>query len=931
MGGQERTRFVGKHSKDQLLSLYIQKRNILEWESEALGSGIPAQVEPITGILRIRPSLAIRLEEKGQVVILGVFSRVVCDSGIHLTEHVVFQQEAQIYPQQNTINNSQNNCVRFDFDTKFVTVLPDKYHVPFIIHLPPGLPPSVSLVTGSKMVGSSATGESWGLTYYVFAYVTSASSVGSAIGRSPDGSTWHKLRLGRRQSKVFLSFAKANIPNLGRLHQPPSTGGNSRGGLISRNPLSLQASLDRGIYQYGDPIGITIQVANPRGSHVGGIRVTVKQVVTVRVGFDDQRTVIKTCIGRWDKFPGILDGPSQKQKSITNERIEVRPVTDSLQNRWPYQLALELRYPRSSMIAAPFAPSIFYHGPGRGGATDVGLNFGMDKVGLLAVEYYVNVHVIIPLGPNLIVKLPFKMVTMAGGTTIAASKSDDIPSDLVPISSGSLEKANMNNHDLARMTDAERRESAIRTLHGLRNGSINGNLISLDDDDEEDGHEVIDEIGLSRTSHSFTNRTPKLLTSGPSLSSVHGSSPALGFHKSSGGDLFLTRFSRLKLEGDLDEMIPASSLADDVSLAKKEMKNLNSQLSEEQRIIITCVGDVQPNGRNHGNLSRKLIEAVDLILHRLIPRFEQTFNREKPTTSATEFDPISAAVRKVSSPTSASFKEARELVIGTMSAAMIGSRLVQYDPTISSNSDALEGRLEGQVNGVVDLLELLLLRATQFDLSMANVLERFRHAVRAMIPGLLPAYGMILTGCRNLLETIQKCSDANWILLEHPYNQPIDAKNSVFDEEKDAVEMASLFEQLIKPFINTDEEEVPVLGANFIKILQRYLQLITAFFEHARPTDRAGLAAFWQWHFLTGLLDGFYGLDSEDTLARRYILAEVQGRPHVEGRRPLCCWRWSPKVLAQVPASWQAVSQATSLRIRLDYVGNQVIAVMSVL
>jgi hypothetical protein len=52
------TRFVGKHAKDQKLSIFIQKRNI----NEIQGTG---QVEEILGLVRISPETYRNVLQKG--------------------------------------------------------------------------------------------------------------------------------------------------------------------------------------------------------------------------------------------------------------------------------------------------------------------------------------------------------------------------------------------------------------------------------------------------------------------------------------------------------------------------------------------------------------------------------------------------------------------------------------------------------------------------------------------------------------------------------------------------------------------------------------------------------------------------------------------------------------------------------------------------
>ncbi len=52
------TRFVGKHAKDQKLSIFIQKRNINEFQ-------VNGEVEEILGLVRIAPEAYRSIRQKG--------------------------------------------------------------------------------------------------------------------------------------------------------------------------------------------------------------------------------------------------------------------------------------------------------------------------------------------------------------------------------------------------------------------------------------------------------------------------------------------------------------------------------------------------------------------------------------------------------------------------------------------------------------------------------------------------------------------------------------------------------------------------------------------------------------------------------------------------------------------------------------------------
>ena len=58
-GASERLKFVGKHSKDKLLAVYLQKRTVYECERDH-------KVENLLGVVRVSQYNADRIVEKGQ-------------------------------------------------------------------------------------------------------------------------------------------------------------------------------------------------------------------------------------------------------------------------------------------------------------------------------------------------------------------------------------------------------------------------------------------------------------------------------------------------------------------------------------------------------------------------------------------------------------------------------------------------------------------------------------------------------------------------------------------------------------------------------------------------------------------------------------------------------------------------------------------------
>ncbi len=242
-----------------------------------------------------------------------------CDFGINFVEQVVLQAESQIYPRLisdgDALHPRQNSAsALFDFNTfPSAATLPDQYHIPFLIRLPPGLPSSF-FMKGYESMGASATrANAWGLTYYAYAYVISLDAPKGAVHHEPAkddvGVGWNgpsaaaagpqtrprppifdveagsKLFGGRRdlrQHKVFLSFSKTTVGSYARIARsigvPPTDSSKRSAFLGLREPLHLTASLDRVAYYAGEPIGIHVKMRNLGQQEVPGLRITIKQV-----------------------------------------------------------------------------------------------------------------------------------------------------------------------------------------------------------------------------------------------------------------------------------------------------------------------------------------------------------------------------------------------------------------------------------------------------------------------------------------------------------------------------------------------------------------------------------------------------------------------------------------------------------------------------
>jgi len=502
-------KFVGKHSKDLSLFIYLHKRTIFEVQRDETKT-----TAPLACIVRIKPEVGLELKTKGRCVVVGVLLRMSCQVGMQQGDYIVYQIETRLQPDPQCTNSV------FDLTTQFVTGLPDEWHIPLIIKLPEGLPPSLAL----RSIPNGYHGSSpLHMTYYVFAYVANAQAVTSTCTRNGVDGAWPRLRLGRRHSKVSLALSKVVKGDIEYISKsiPISSGVVQRKLFFSsKAPISLIASLNRSCFGRGDSLDISLSLRNfvgsDRTSRVAAIRVTIKQLISFKLGTEAKSTikntlavyeghqdalkemaqsinpVFETVISfDWDQLIDTRGISQHRQIAIQNERAilsrsaRLRSATEDM------ELAGSVRWDNEEWRKNPFA------------------SVSLDRLRFFSVEYYVNVHAVLPWASNLIVRLPFHLLSHPGKTEKAETPSlkDATPSckelkldtkigrDLIALdqdsddgdddSDDSSESQQANSADLKLKDDAateiSRTRSEIAIFHGsvLESKSLDGHSLEL--------------------------------------------------------------------------------------------------------------------------------------------------------------------------------------------------------------------------------------------------------------------------------------------------------------------------------------------------------------------------------------------------------------------------------------------------------------------
>jgi S-arrestin len=335
--------YVGKHSKDRSLSIYLPKRVYVD-EGDGVGA--------IAGIVKITPEKATSLSSER-----GLFVGVLCkfiyecyDFDVDVVDHTIYERTLQLYPKTFESPMEPANLQ-----------LPDEYHFPFTFQLPQGLPPSISLHLGFIYMGRPI-----GISYEVF----------TCIGQLSDIK-------GKRSSRASMRFRKASYFPMVKDVKPHQE--KEKNFIMASNrPLQLKATLDREIYHIGQPINIRVAIHNESKHDVHTIRISAKQVVVARIhGGEKEKYKCQVAL-----LESNLHCPIKRHAKFE----ETFTVTPKVLESEAYRVAYMGRISLSE--ASILAPSTRENETPR------------DRKGL-AISYYVNIHACVTMGTDLIVKLPF--------------------------------------------------------------------------------------------------------------------------------------------------------------------------------------------------------------------------------------------------------------------------------------------------------------------------------------------------------------------------------------------------------------------------------------------------------------------------------------------------------------------------------------------
>ncbi|XP_004348953.2 hypothetical protein CAOG_02203 [Capsaspora owczarzaki ATCC 30864] len=232
---------------------------------------------------------------------------------------------------------------------------------PFIVRLPHDLPASVILKPESYFEGKPI-----GISWTVRTWLAGISS-------------------GTRTSIVTLPFQKINFFPLLTDVKPPSASGQKSFMFDNARPLTLKATLEKEVFYHNEPINVKVQIENLSKKEVCAIKISVKQIVEVR--FETSlREKIKSVVATIESTRGC---PIKKHSEFSSTYSVTPKVTTQETHHVAQEYKLNMADNAQLAATTRLTHTTADLGPG------------------VTVSYYINVHAVVAMGSDLIVKLPF--------------------------------------------------------------------------------------------------------------------------------------------------------------------------------------------------------------------------------------------------------------------------------------------------------------------------------------------------------------------------------------------------------------------------------------------------------------------------------------------------------------------------------------------
>ena len=339
------TRVFKKSSPNGKITTYLGKRDYIDYNSD---------IEPIDGVVLIDPDYVKERKVFAHVLAAFRYGREDLDVlGLTFRKDLFIAQQ-QVYPQleqPKQLTHLQQRLLK--------KLGPNAY--PFFFQLPKNAPASVTL-----QPAPSDTGKPCGVDYELKTYCA------EDLEEKP-----HK------RNSVRLAIRKLTYAPPTRAPQPAIEA--HKDFMMSPAPLHLECTLDKEMYYHGESINVNVQATNNSNKTVKKIRISVIQTAEIMLY---STTQYKCEVAELESTDGFPINPSSTMSKV----YTLTPLLDNNKDKRGLALDGKLKHEDTNL-----ASSTIINDPSQ-----------KENLGII-VQYKVKVKLVVSMGGDLSVELPFTL------------------------------------------------------------------------------------------------------------------------------------------------------------------------------------------------------------------------------------------------------------------------------------------------------------------------------------------------------------------------------------------------------------------------------------------------------------------------------------------------------------------------------------------
>lgn len=362
------TRVFKKSSPNGKITTYLGKRDYIDYNSD---------IEPIDGVILIDPDYVKERKVFAHILAAFRYGREDLDVlGLTFRKDLFIAQQ-QVYPKLESepsrpLTHLQQRLLR--------KLGPNAY--PFFFQIPKNVPASVTL-----QPAPGDTGKPCGVDYELKTYCA------EDLEEKP-----HK------RNSVRLAIRKLTYAPPSQAPQPMVEA--HKDFMMSPAPLHLECTLDKELYYHGESINVNVQATNNSNKTVKKIRITVIQTAEIMLYSSSQ---YKCEVAELESTDGFPINPS----STTSKVYTLTPLLANNKDKRGLALDGKLKHEDTNLASS----------------TIVNDPFQKENLGII-VQYRVKVKLIVSMGSDLSVELPFTL-THPKPEPIVESKDESLNGEIV--------------------------------------------------------------------------------------------------------------------------------------------------------------------------------------------------------------------------------------------------------------------------------------------------------------------------------------------------------------------------------------------------------------------------------------------------------------------------------------------------------------------